>query len=222
MSRRIIGVALVGALVSSGCANMSETQSTTAKGAGIGAVAGAVIGAAVDGRGGAARGAVLGAGVGALGGYAWSKRMEDQKRAIEQSTQGTGVTVSQTADNRIRVDVPSDISFDVGRADIKPNFRPVLDSFARNLVQYPATSVTIVGHTDSTGSDEVNNPLSQNRAASVRDYLSVRGVAAQRIAVQGHGSREPVADNATEAGRAMNRRVEIFIAEQQASAPAPR
>lgn len=221
MSRRTIGAALVAALAVSGCANMTETQSTTAKGAGIGAIAGAVIGAAVDGRGGAARGAVIGAGIGALGGYAWSQRMEEQKRALEQTAQGTGVVVSQTQDNRIKLEVPSDISFDSGRADIKPNFRPVLDGFARNLAQYPATSVTIVGHTDSRASDAVNNPLSLNRATSVRDYLAVRGVDAQRMAVHGRGSREPVADNATEAGRAMNRRVEIFIAEQQQAA-APR
>lgn len=218
MNTRLIGSVVAAALLASGCANMTETQSTTAKGAGIGAVAGAVIGAAVDGRGGAARGAVLGAGAGALGGYVWSKRMEDQKRQMEQSAAGTGVAVTQTADNRLKLDVPSDVSFDVGRADIKPNFRPVLDAFANSLNQHTATTVTIVGHTDSTGSDAINNPLSLNRATSVRDYLSSRGVSAARIAVDGRGAREPVADNATDAGRARNRRVEIFVAEQQAAA----
>lgn len=222
MSRKLVCATLSAALVLTGCANMSETQTTTAKGAGIGAVAGAVIGAAVDGRGGAARGAVLGAGVGALGGYAWSQRMEQQRRALEQSAQGTGVAVTQTQDNQIKLEVPGDLSFDAGRADIKPAFRPVLDSFARNLAQYQGTTITIVGHTDSTGSDAVNNPLSLNRASSVRDYISVRGVAAQRITVQGHGSREPLVENTTEAGRAKNRRVEIFVAESQAAAPAQR
>ena len=216
---RAAALALI--LATAGCANMTETQSTAAKGAGIGAVAGAVIGAAVDGRGGAARGAVLGAGAGAVGGYIWSKRMEDQKRAVEQSTQGTGVSVSQTADNRLKIDVPSDVSFDVGRADVKPNFRPILDSFARGLVDNPSTTVSIIGHTDSTGSDAINNPLSLNRASSVRDYLAARGVDARRIGVDGRGSREPVADNATEAGRSRNRRVEIFVAEPAAPPPAP-
>ena len=91
--------------------------------------------------------------------------------------------------------------------------RPVLDRLASTLNQHPVTTVTIIGHTDSTGSDSVNDPLSINRAASTRDYLVQRGVSAQRIAVDGRGSRQPVADNTTAAGRAMNRRVEIFIAE---------
>ena len=213
MSRKFLLVALAATIGATGCANMTETQSTTAKGAGIGAIAGAVIGAAVDGSGGAARGAAIGAGAGALGGYAWSQRMEEQKRQMQQATQGTGVGVTQTADNRLKLDIPSDISFDVGRADIKSNFRPILDQLAQSLVSNPGTTVTIIGHTDSTGSDAVNNPLSYNRADSVRAYLSTRGVDNRRIAVEGRGSREPVANNATAQGRAMNRRVEIFVAQ---------
>jgi outer membrane protein OmpA-like peptidoglycan-associated protein len=107
------------------------------------------------------------------------------------------------------VNVPSDFSFDVGRADIKPNMRPVLDEFARNLD--PNMLVTVVGHTDSTGRDAINNPLSVNRATVVRDYIAARGVAPVRIATDGRGSREPVAQNETPAGRAQNRRVEIFL-----------
>jgi outer membrane protein OmpA-like peptidoglycan-associated protein len=213
MSKKLLVVALAAAIGATGCANMSETQSQTAKGAGIGAIAGAVLGAAVDGRSGAAKGAVLGAGAGAIGGYAWSQKMEEQKRQMEQATQGTGVGVSQTADNRLKLDIPSDVSFDVGRADIKSNFRPILDQLAQSLNANPVTTVTIIGHTDSTGSDAVNNPLSYNRADSVRSYLVARGVDTRRIATEGRGSREPVATNATAAGRAMNRRVEIFVAQ---------
>ena len=201
----------------SGCANMSETQRGTAQGAGIGALAGAVLGAATNGSRGAATGAVLGGAVGAGGGYLWSKKMQDQKVAMEQATAGTGVAVSQTADNRLKLDIPSDVSFDVGRSAIKPNFAPVLTHFASSLNQNPITSVTIIGHTDSTGSDAVNNPLSVDRANSARDYLVGRGVAAQRIATDGRGSRESVADNSSVQGRAKNRRVEIYVAE-----PAPR
>ena len=201
----------------SGCANMSETQRGTAQGAGIGALAGAVLGAATNGSRGAATGAVLGGAVGAGGGYLWSKKMQDQKVAMEQATAGTGVAVSQTADNRLKLDIPSDVSFDVGRSAIKPNFAPVLTHFASSLNQNPITSVTIIGHTDSTGSDAVNNPLSVDRANSARDYLVGRGVAAQRIATDGRGSREPIADNSSVQGRAKNRRVEIYVAE-----PAPR
>ncbi|MDB5966806.1 MAG: hypothetical protein JWQ72_3306 [Polaromonas sp.] len=203
--------------VLSGCANMSETQQGTAKGAGIGAIAGAVLGAATGGSKGAATGAVLGGAVGAGGGYIWSKRMQDQKVAMEQATAGTGVAVSQTADNRLKLDIPSDVSFDVGRADIRSNFAPVLSQFATSLNQNPASTVTIIGHTDSTGSDAINNPLSVQRANATRDYLVSRGVAGARIGTDGRGSREPVADNGTQAGRDKNRRVEIYVAEQVAA-----
>jgi len=200
----------------SGCANLSETQKTTGTGAAIGAAAGAVIGAATAGGNkgkSAATGAVIGAAVGAGGGYMWSKHMEAQKAEMEKATQGTGVSVSQTADNQLKLDIPSDVSFDTGRYDIKPNLRPVLDRFATTLNQNQVTTVTVIGHTDSTGSDAINNPLSVNRAASTRDYLVARGVATNRIVINGRGSYEPIADNNTTEGRAKNRRVEIFVAE---------
>lgn len=200
----------------SGCANMTETQQDTAKGAGIGAVAGAVLGAATGGSKGAATGAVLGGAVGAGGGYIWSKKMQDQKAAMERATAGTGVAVSQTPDNRLKLDIPSDVSFDVGRAAIKPNFAPILNQFATSLNQNQVTTVTIIGHTDNTGSDAINNPLSVDRANAARDYLVSRGVARTRIATDGRGSREPVADNNTQQGRDKNRRVEIYVAEQVA------
>ena len=200
----------------SGCANMTETQKTTGTGAGVGAVAGAVIGAATAGGNkgkSAATGAAIGAAVGAGGGYMWSKHMEKQKAEMEQATEGTGVSVSQTADNQLKLDIPSDVSFDTNRYEIKSNLRPILDRFATTLNQNPVTMVTIIGHTDSTGTDAINNPLSVNRAASTRDYLVARGVATNRIAIDGRGSREPIADNNTGDGRAKNRRVEIFVAE---------
>ncbi len=199
-----------------GCANMSETQRDTGMGAAIGAVAGGLIGAATAGGNkgrSAATGAAIGAALGAGGGYLWSQNMQKQRAEMEQATAGTGIGISQTADNQLKVDIPADVSFDVGRYAIKPNMRPVLDRLASTLNQHPVTTVTIIGHTDSTGSDAVNDPLSINRAAATRDYLVQRGVSAQRIAIDGRGSRQPVADNSTAAGRAMNRRVEIFIAE---------
>jgi outer membrane protein OmpA-like peptidoglycan-associated protein len=200
----------------SGCANMTETQKTTGTGAAIGAAAGAIIGVATAGGNkgkSAATGAAIGAAVGAGGGYLWSKHMEEQKVAMEQATEGTGVSVSQTADNQLKLDIPSDVSFDTNRYEIKSNLRPILDRFATTLNQNPVTTVSIIGHTDSTGTDAINNPLSVNRAASTRDYLVARGVAASRIAIDGRGSREPIADNNSVEGRAKNRRVEIFVAE---------
>ena len=95
----------------------------------------------------------------------------------------------------------------------------MLDQFAQGLRDNAGTTVRIIGHTDSTGSDAINNPLSVDRAQSTRDYLVDRGVAANRIAIDGRGSREPIADNTSDAGRARNRRVEIFVGEQQAAAP---
>jgi outer membrane protein OmpA-like peptidoglycan-associated protein len=205
-----------------GCANMNEVQRGTAKGAGIGAGVGAILGAATGPGGGkrAATGAAVGGAAGAVIGNIWSSRMEQQKRQMEQATQGTGVQVSQTADNRLKLDIPTDISFDTNRADIKSNFRPILDRFAASLAENPYTNVTIIGHTDSSGSDAINNPLSINRAAHTRDYLMSRGVASNRFMVDGRGAREPVASNDTSANRARNRRVEIFVAEQQATAQA--
>ena len=196
-----------------GCANMTETQSDTAKGAGIGAVAGAVIGGVTGGGKGAAAGAAIGAAAGAGGGYLWSKHMQEQRAAMETATQGTGVTVSQTSDNQLKLEIPSDISFDSGSYQIKSNLRPILDRFAVTLNQNPVTTVKIIGHTDNRGSDAINNPLSVNRADATRDYLVTRGVALNRIAIDGRGSREPIASNTTAEGRTMNRRVEIFVAE---------
>ncbi len=209
MSSRRVAAAVPLLILLAGCASYEpDVRRDTA----VGAAAGAAVGAVVDSRH-RARGAIAGAAVGALGGYVWSSRMEKQKREMEQATRGTGVQVSQTADNQLKLDIPSDVSFAVGRADIAPNFQPILDRFAQTLNENRGTRVRIVGHTDSTGTDAINDPLSVNRASSTRDYLVARGVEIGRIAIDGRGSREPVADNATEAGRARNRRVEIFVGE---------
>ena len=136
---------------------------------------------------------------------------------MEQATAGTGVTVSQTQDNQLKLDIPSDVSFDVNRANVKSNFAPILDRFASGLVANPNTTVRIIGHTDASGTDAINNPLSMERAASTRDYLVARGVPISRIAIDGVGSRQPVASNDTAAGRAQNRRVEIYTGESAPS-----
>lgn len=218
MKKLILGLSTLSLLSGSlvGCANMDETQRTTATGAGIGAVAGAVLGGLTAGGHtgrSAATGAAIGAAIGGGGAYLWSRHMQEQKAAMEQATQGTGVGVTQTADNQLKLDIPSDVSFDSGRHDIKPALRPILDRFAETLKQNPVTTVRIVGHTDNVGSDASNNLLSVNRASSTRDYLVLRGVASNRVSIDGRGEQEPIADNATAEGRAKNRRVEIFVAE---------
>jgi len=208
--RSVIALAAAATLATA-CQNMSEREKGTATGAGVGAILGAAIGSNSNNAG---KGAVIGGAVGAVAGNLWSKRMEDKRKAMEQATKGTGIAVTRTADNQLKVNVPSDFSFDVGRSDVKGNMSPVLDEFARGLD--PIMQVRVVGHTDSTGSDAINNPLSVRRAEAVRDYISTKGVAGTRVATEGHGAREPVADNASVAGRAQNRRVEIFLRE-----PAP-
>lgn len=205
-----------GAASLSGCANMNDTQKTTGTGAAIGAGVGAVLGAITAGGHtgrSAATGAAIGAALGAGGGYLWSQHMQKQKEAMEQASKGTGVSVSQTNDNQLKLNIPSDVSFDTGRYDIKPNLRPVLERFATTLQQNPVTTVRIIGHTDNTGTDAINDPLSVNRAKATRDYLVARGVSMNRIAIDGRGSHEPIADNSTTSGRAANRRVEIFVGE---------
>jgi len=203
--------------LATGCADMSPTQRGTATGAGVGAGLGAIIGGSTGNGGGsrATKGALIGGAAGALIGNIWSNRMEKQKQEMEAATRGTGIQVSQTADNRLKMEIPADVSFDTGRSDIKSNFRPVLERFAQTLQDNPATTVSIVGHTDSTGSDAVNDPLSVDRAARTRDYLSQRGVSPNRVMIDGRGEREPIASNDTDAGRARNRRVEIYVSERE-------
>ncbi|NLC23443.1 OmpA family protein [Oxalobacter vibrioformis] len=226
MRTKITVSALVVAMSLCGCADMSETQKSTTTGAGIGAVAGGIIGG-MTGGGGVGR-VAAGAGIGALigggGGYLWGQHMQKQKEDMQKATQGTGVEVTQTQDNQLKINVPSDISFAQGSAEISPKLASILDTFADNLKAYPDTTVAIYGFTDNTGSDTVNLPLSRQRAANVRDYLVKKGVAANRFYIEGHGSSQPVADNRSEAGRAKNRRVEIYVAEaakQGASSSTP-
>lgn len=216
MRTKITVSILAATMAITGCANMTDTQKKTGTGAGVGAATGAVIGA-LTGPGGWGR-ALVGGGIGALIGggatYLWSKNMDKQKNEISTSTKGSGITVTQTKDNLMQVNIPGDISFASNSAQLNPDFRHVLDKIADNLKAYPNTHIMIAGYTDNTGNDAINTPLSRERAAQVRDYLISRGVAASRIRTEGFGSKYPVADNATAEGRAENRRVEIYVGEQ--------
>lgn len=213
--RRLTAAAALALLVAAtGCADgpqMSERGRNTAIGAGVGAVAGAAIGKGTGGKAGT--GAVIGGTVGAIAGNLWTRRMEQKRAEMERATQGTGIEVARTPDNQLKVNVPSDITFDTGRADLKPQLRGVLDQFAQGLDR--STVVRVVGHTDSTGSDAINDPLSRQRAESVARYLEDRGVPSNRVEAVGRGEHEPIADNSSESGRAKNRRVEIFLREPQ-------
>ncbi len=210
-----ITAVVTAALLITGCAatdGMSSTEKQTAIGTGVGALAGAAISAAT----GAKRASVpsLAQPWAVWAPNIWSQNQEKRKREMEAATQGTGINVVQTQDNQLKLEIPSDISFDTGRYDIKGNFAPILDRFAEGLRSSPNAEVRIVGHTDSTGSDAINNPLSLNRANSTRDYLMQRGVSGSRIFTEGRGSYQPIASNSTADGRAKNRRVEIFVGER--------
>ena len=210
---KVAGMALlVVALGLQGCANsnMGDRERGGLTGAALGAIGGAIISSSTGGKAGT--GAVMGGIAGAVAGNLWSKHMQDKQKALEKATQGTGIEVAQTADNRLKLNVPSDFSFDSGSAVVKPTMKPVLDEIARNLDAN--VRVEVIGHTDSKGTDETNKPLSINRADAVRDYLAARGVASSRISIDGRGESQPVASNDTNEGRAQNRRVEIFLADK--------
>jgi outer membrane protein OmpA-like peptidoglycan-associated protein len=198
--------ALLSSVALTGCSNMSGGQKSAATGAVIGALAGAAIG---DSKGSAAAGAAIGA----LGGYIWNHEMEKKKRAMEQATAGTGATVTQTPDNQLKVNIPSDFSFDINSYAIKPVMRPVLDQLASGLPGQNV-DVRIIGHTDNTGTYQINQPLSENRAMSVRNYLIGKGIDGSRINTSGVADSQPAASNATAAGRAQNRRVEIYLGQR--------
>jgi outer membrane protein OmpA-like peptidoglycan-associated protein len=202
-------------MVLAGCADMNSSQTSTAQGAGIGAAAGALLGLATAGgnKGSSAlTGALAGAAIGGAGGYLWNDHLEKQKQQMQKATQGTDVKVTQTADNRLKINVPSDAGFATGSARVSPRLGPALDALAASVLQNPTETVQIVGYTDSTGGDAVNNPLSLDRAQAVQNYLVERGVQPQHIVTQGLGSQSPVASNDTAEGRALNRRVEIYVA----------
>ena len=172
--------------------------------------------ASMDGRSGtpapdATTGTAPGAAPSVLGGNLWSSRMEDRRQALIQAGAAAGISVARTPDNQLKLSVPADASFDIGRSELKPALRPVLDEVSRNLDD--TVRVTIVGHTDSSAGDAVNGPLSLDRAEAVREYLVHHGVRRGRLLVEGRGGRQPVASNATEAGRAANRRIEIFLSQ---------
>ncbi len=208
----VVVFSAVAVLVMAGCATNPYQGDTakTATGATVGAVAGAVLGRAVSGRDDRTKGTIIGAAVGATVGGLIGRQMDQQEIELRRQMEGTGVEVMREGDT-IRLQAPENITFDTNRADVKPQFRPVLDQLAHSIAQYPGTVVRVEGHTDSTGAASYNQTLSENRAESVRSYLIQRGVEANRIDAVGYGFSRPIADNSTAAGRAQNRRVEVLI-----------
>ena len=207
-ARTLIALAITGAMIT-GCETPRQNQ--TAVGTGAGVVTGAVIGGALGGGRGAAIGAGIGGAAGAAVGYNWGA----VKEKLGMATQGSGVQVSEQKDGSLKVNVPGSVSFASGSASLDPKLFPTLDRIASTLNEYPETTITVMGHTDSVGSADSNVSLSRNRAAAVADYLAQRGVRRDRMIVDSRGELEPIADNGTEAGRAQNRRVEMLVRPMQ-------
>jgi outer membrane protein OmpA-like peptidoglycan-associated protein len=207
----IFKTTLCGALAVALTACAENPYPRTTVGAGVGAAAGAGIGYAIN----KGTGALIGGAVGALAGGAVGNYMDRQQQALQQALaeeqRRKNVRIVRQQDNSIRLDIPSEVSFDFDSAAIKPAFVPSLTKVANVLKEYPNTQVIVVGYTDNIGSEVYNLGLSQRRAQSVADFLSQQGVAPQRLMTEGRGMQNPRADNSTEAGRRQNRRVEIFI-----------
>jgi outer membrane protein OmpA-like peptidoglycan-associated protein len=191
-----------------GESQLSNTAGGALLGTGGGAITGALVGAAVGGD--PRVGALIGAGVGGLAGAAIGDYMDDQEAELRAQLQGTGVSVTRVG-QQIILNMPSNITFATDQASVQPQFNQTLVSVALVLKKFDKTIVDVYGHTDSQGDDNYNLSLSQRRAVAVATILANQGIDQRRFFIEGKGESSPIASNATESGRAQNRRVEIQI-----------
>lgn len=213
----ITGVSIAALLGAAACTTTDPYSSTPRRNnTGTGVIAGALGGALLgyltntsnseEGR----KNALIGAGIGALGGAAVGSYMDRQQRELEAELSGSGVGVARQGDNLV-LRMPSDVTFASNQSSINSRFYATLDDVAAVLDRYDQSLIDIVGHADSDGADDYNLNLSRQRASSVARYLVDRGVLADRLYVDGRGESQPIASNATQDGKAQNRRVEILI-----------
>lgn len=208
--KKIIVVSVMG-LVLAGCKSTNpytgeeEASKTTKYGLG-GVLAGAAIGALADGGEGAWKGALIGGAAGASYGH----YTDQQELKLRSQLQGSGVQVERQG-NELKLIMPSNITFEASRSEVKSSFYSVLGSVANVFKEFDQNLIEVVGYTDSSGNDAINYPLSQDRADNVANYLIAQGVSGTRITPIGRGSQDPIGDNKTKAGKAMNRRVEINL-----------
>jgi len=215
-SKLLAGMAVSAAVALAGCQTTNpytgEQQTSKATiGAGIGALAGAVLGAATgkDAKDRRKR-ALIGAGIGGLTGAGVGAYMDQQEAKLRQKLAGTGVSVTRQGDN-IVLNMPGNITFKTGSADLNADFFKVLDGVGLVVDEYDKTLIVIEGHTDSVGSDDNNQALSERRASAVGQYLASKGVNNQRVLAAGFGESRPIASNDNDAGRSQNRRVEVRL-----------
>lgn len=189
MKKKILVIAMASTLVAAGC-QTTDTQNKT-----IGTVGGAVLGGVIGNQVGGTRSTVVGAALGGAFGYLI----------------GSKVGVTEQPDGSVKLDIPGAVLFETNSARLNPSFMDTLNQIAGTLREHPNAMVTVVGHTDSTGSEAYNQKLSQDRAMSVTNYLAMQGVTPTRMSATGQGEAMPIADNSTAAGRAQNRRVEMYV-----------
>jgi outer membrane protein OmpA-like peptidoglycan-associated protein len=213
MIRKII-TGLAAAIFLVGCTTVDPvTGERETNRAGTGAIVGAIAGAAAGTLAGGddRRNAMIGAGIGALAGYAIGSYMDRTYQNLRERLAGTGVGVTRVSQSQILLNFPSDLTFDFNRDDVKGQFVPTLRNVGGILREYEQTTVDVYGHADSVGSDAYNHELSERRAMNVGSVLISGGVIRQRLIAQGYGESRPVASNASDDGRARNRRVEVYI-----------
>ncbi|NNU82156.1 OmpA family protein [Halovulum dunhuangense] len=191
----------------SGCTYNEGTANQPATGAVIGGLTGAAAGQII---GGDTRSTLIGGAIGAAVGGAIGAQMASQERELRQSLAGTGADVLN-AGSQLRVILPEAVTFRTASSVVDPGFRPALRAISDSLQRHPNSTVRVVGHTDNVGSAAYNNQLSRDRAMAVAMELVAAGTSASRMTVSGRGYYEPITSNATAAGRAQNRRVEIII-----------
>ncbi|HEU4651139.1 MAG TPA: OmpA family protein [Croceibacterium sp.] len=207
----VAGLAAISLLGLSACVTDPNTGERKVSRTAIGGVGGAGLGYLLGDLIGGKSARIIGAGIGGIAGTVIGNQMDQQIRELDEATEGTGVDVTKTPDGEsILVNLP-DVTFATDSAVISPSFRAALDEVANSLIKYPNSLVDVMGHTDSSGSEEHNQALSERRAQSVADYLVSRGVPRNRIATMGFGELHPRVENDTPANMALNRRVEIRI-----------
>ncbi|NOZ53140.1 MAG: OmpA family protein [Gammaproteobacteria bacterium] len=184
--------------------------SKTTQGSLWGALGGALLGAATASKKERKKRALQGAGIGAVAGGSVGYYMDQQEEKLRKQLKGTGVSVSREGDS-IVLNMPSNITFDTNSANLKSRFNETLNSVVLVLNEYQSTLITAMGHTDSTGSNEYNQSLSERRALAVANYFINKGVAQERLAAIGYGENQPIASNTSANGRSVNRRVELKL-----------
>jgi len=213
MIRKFV-VALAAAVLMIGCTNVDPvTGERTRNNTGTGAIIGAIVGAGAGTLAGGddRRNAMIGAGIGALAGAAIGNYMDRTYQNLRERLQGTGVGVERVSQEQIRLIFPADLTFDFDRDAVKSQFVPTLRDTGNVLREYDQTTVDVYGHADSVGSDSYNQDLSERRAMNVASVLMQGGVIRQRLVAEGFGETRPIASNASDDGRARNRRVEVYI-----------